>query len=82
MLHESESPLAQQGHEHAYMIVNTLNDMLKIPDTARSEVSAQYALSIIQICSHKGTKKHLLKHKHHKICLQTTLIGELMLVFL
>lgn len=54
MLHES--PLAQWGREHAYMMVNTLDDTLKIHDTAISEVNAQYALSVIQICSFNGTK--------------------------
>lgn len=60
MLHESESPLAQWGREHAYMIVNTLDDMLKIHDTPISEVNAQYAWSVIQICPFNGTKIHLL----------------------
>lgn len=48
--HESESPLAQWGWEHAYMITNTLDDTLKMHDTARPEVSAQYARSIMQTC--------------------------------
>lgn len=32
------------------MITNTLDDTLKIHDTARPEVSAQYAPSIMQTC--------------------------------